>query len=334
MPDTFSVKPSIALGVVPTHIGFVGGLVPSEEGRLPREADGRIVVVAEMERICSISLVRPSCVQVSIFPGTQESEIAELISGLKGLELDVHLIMMVGGANPMNPAHEDNVIEQLLPSLLAAKRYGAVSVGSTSIEEWMNQATDVDVNAAIEQNVSLHVRAVKESGLMDSNISAWHIEFLRPGEFNTFTNLKIAWQCIRAINTELGCNYFKVLTDAAHMGDSGISIGENQKLIQEIAAADHLGIFHASAKTTRGCLSTDDGWIGATLAAAASTGKLETVFVELFDHADPALAPLRELEPGHGVDTRDGRSYTQTVADALADLARRLNNLQARELLA
>lgn len=333
MPESFCVKPDIALGVVPTHIGFVNGLVPNEKGELFREADGRIAVVAEMERLCSISRVRPSCVQVSLFPGTADSEIAEMVDGLKGLQLDVHLIMMVGGANPMDPADEDRVIAQLLPSLQAAQKYGAVSVGSTSIEEWMNGPVDMDLEAAITQNVKLHVRAVKESGLLDSSITAWHIEFLRPGEFKTFTNLKVAWECIKAINTKLGRNYFKVLLDAAHMGDSGLSIEENQKLIAEIAAADHMGLFHASAKTTRGCLSTDDGWIGATLTAAARTGKLESVFVELFNHTDPALAALRALEPGHGVDTLDGRSYTQAVADGLADVARRLNNLAARNII-
>ncbi|MFK7850283.1 MAG: hypothetical protein AB8D78_04825 [Akkermansiaceae bacterium] len=333
MSETITLKPNIALGIVPTHVGFVDGLVPSDEGKLPRASDGRIAVVAEMDKVCAISVVRPSCIQVSLFPGTADSEIEEMVTGLKGLNLDVHLIMMVGGANPMDPAAEDTVISQLLPSLKAAQKYGAVSVGSTSIEEWMNGPEDMNLDEAIAQNVKLHVRAVKEAGLLDSDISAWHVEFLRPGEFKTFTNLKVAWDCIKAINKELGRDYFKVLIDAAHMGDSGLSIEENQNLIAELAAANHMGIFHASAKTTRGCLSTDDGWIGATLAAAAKTGKLETVFVELFNHADPALEALRELEPGHGVDTLDGRTYTQAVADGLADVARRLNNLAARKML-
>jgi len=62
----------------------------------------------------------------------------------------------------------------------------------------------------------------------------------------------------------------------------------------------------------------------------ARTGELRQVFVELFDHADPALEALRALDPGHGIDTRDGRSYNQVVADGLTDIARRLNNLAAR----
>ncbi len=333
MSQPFTLKPNIALGVVPTHLGFVDALVPDSNGNFQREADGRIAIVAEMDRICSQSPVRPSCVQISLFPGTNEADIAEMMLGLKALKLDVHLIMMVGGANPMNPADEDAVISQLIGSLRAAQTYGAASVASTSIEEWMNGPKDMDLDTAIAQNVKLHIRAAKESGLLESAITSWHIEFLRPGEFKTFTNISRAWAFIKAINKELGRDYFKLLIDSAHMGDSGLSIEENQRLIGELAAANHMGIFHASAKTTRGCLSTDDGWIGATLLAAAKTGKLETVFVEAFRHDDPALQPLRDLEPGHGVDTTDGRSYTQVIIDGLVDVGHRLNNLKARGIL-
>jgi hypothetical protein len=333
MSQPFTLKTKIALGVVPTHLGFIDALVPDANGHFQREADGRIKIVAEMDRICALSLVRPTCVQISLFPGTSEGDIAEMMQGLKALKLDVHLIMMVGGANPMDPADEDAVIGQLIGSLRAAIQYGAASVASTSIEEWMNGPVDMDLDTAIAQNVKLHVRAAKESGLLDSSITSWHIEFLRPGEFKTFTNISRAWAFIKAINKELGRDYFKLLIDSAHMGDSGLSIEENQRLIGELAAADHMGIFHASAKTTRGCLSTDDGWIGATLLAAAKTGKLETVFVESFRHDDPALQPLRDLEPGHGVDTTDGRTYTQVIVDGLVDVAHRLNNLKARGIL-
>jgi hypothetical protein len=197
----------------------------------------------------------------------------------------------------------------------------------------MNGPVDIDFDAAVAQNVKVHIRAAKESGLLDSSIDSWHIEFLRPGEFKTFTNLGKAWSFVRAANQQLGRNFFKLLVDAAHCGDSGLSIPENEKLIADIAAAGDLGIFHASAKTTRGCLSTDDGWIGATLAAAAKTGSLETVFVELFHHEDVALGALREIEPGHGIDTLNGRTYTETVIDGLVDVTRRLNNLQARGFL-
>ena len=328
--------PNIRLGVVPTHLRFVGGLVPDASGQYPRDASGEIKVVAGMRELCAISPVKPSCVQISFFPGTDSAQVDELIAGLKALDLEVDFILMVGGVNPMNPADEDAVVAQLLPNLKAAIAHGARNVSSTSIEEWMSTQPRQDgaaFEAAIAQNVKVHLRAYHEAGLAGSCIENWTIEFLRPGEFKTFTNLERGWAFVSAANKALGTKFFKQLVDAAHCGDSGLSITENADLIARIAAAGELGSFHASAKTTRGCLSTDDGWIGALLTAMAKTRQLQQVFVELFDHADPALEALRNLDPGHGIDTRDGRTYNQVAADGLTDIARRLNNLAARGLL-
>lgn len=328
--------PNIHLGVVPTHLRFVGGLVPDETGKYSRDAAGVIRVVAGMQELCAISPVKFSCVQVSFFPGTDPAEINELVAGLKALGLDVDFILMVGGVNPMNPEDEDGVVEQLVPTLKAAIAHGARSVSSTSIEAWMSAEERRDgaaLEAAIVQNVKVHLRAYHEAGLAGSCVENWHIEFLRPGEFKTFTTLERGWAFVSAANKALGKIFFKQLVDAAHCGDSGLSPADNAALITRIAAAGELGIFHASAKTTRGCLSTDDGWIGTLLTAMAQTGELRQVFVELFDHADPALEVLRALDPGHGIDTRDGRSYNQVAADGLVDIARRLNNLAARGIL-
>jgi hypothetical protein len=332
-----TLVPKIHLGVVPTHLRFVGGLVPDDSGRYPRDAAGDIRVVAGMRELCAISPVKFTCVQVSFFPGTATAEIDELVAGLKALGLEVDFILMVGGVNPMNPADEDAVVAQLVPTLKAAIAHGARHVSSTSIEEWMStnesRRDGAQLEAAIAQNVKVHLRAYHAAGLAGSCIENWHIEFLRPGEFKTFTNLERGWAFVSAANKALGKKFFKLLVDAAHCGDSGLTIVDNAALIARIAAAGELGIFHASAKTTRGCLSTDDGWVGALLTAMAATGELHHVFVELFDHADPALEMLRALDPGHGIDTRDGRNYHQVVADGLADIARRLNNLAARGII-
>ncbi|MCF7674638.1 MAG: hypothetical protein K9N23_18725 [Akkermansiaceae bacterium] len=330
------LKSNIQLGVVPTHLRFVGTLVPDADGKFPRDAAGAILVVAGMRELCAISPVKFTCVQVSFFPGADPAEIDEVVAGLKALDLEVDFILMVGGVNPMNPADEDAVVAQLVPTLKAAIAHGARTVSSTSIEEWMSTDARRDgaaFEAAIAQNVKVHLRAYEEAGLADSCVESWHIEYLRPGEFKTFTSLERGWAFVSAANRALGRKFFKQLVDAAHCGDSGVSMADNAALIARIAAAGELGIFHASAKTTRGCLSTDDGWIGALLTAMAQTGELRQVFVELFDHEDPALEPLRALEPGHGIDTRDGRSYNEVVADGLAETARRLNNLAARGIL-
>lgn len=326
------LRPPVQLGVVPTHLGFAHALIP-QDGKYPRNPAGEIRIIEGLRELCRISPVRPTCVQISFFPGTEPAEIDTLVEGLGTLGLEVDFILMVGGVNPMNPADEDAVVAQLLPNLQAAVRHRARHVSSTSIEEWMSPEPRRDgaaFDAAIQQNVKVHVRAYQEAGLEGSSVQSWHIEFLRPGEFKTFTNLERGWHFVRAANAALGAKFFKQLVDAAHCGDSGLDITANAALIGQIAAAGELGIFHASAKTTRGCLSSDDGWTAALLTAMAATGELRQVFVEMFDHQDPVLEPLRRLDPGHGVDTRDGRSHHQVVADGLLDIARRLNNLTAR----
>ncbi len=336
MSAQISLKPKIQLGVVPTHIGFIAGLVPNENGKLPRAADGSLVIVSEMKNLCAISPVKMDVIQVPFFTSADSSEIEEMIAGLKTLELEVHLVLMVGGVNPMDPADEDGMVSQLVNSVQVAIKHGVRHVSSTSIEPWMSPDAPREgaaFDAAVAQNVKVHLRAYQEAGIEGSCVENWHVEFLRPGEFKTFTTLDRGWAFIKAANQALGKKFFKILVDAAHCGDSGLSISENEALITQICEAGEFGVFHASAKTTRGCLSTDDGWIGALLTAAAKAGGLKHVFVELFDHSDPALELLRNLDPGHGVDTRDGRSYAEVVADGLGDVAHRLNNLAARGLL-
>lgn len=334
MSSPILLKSPVQLGVVPTHIKFVGGLVPDAAGKFPRNAAGVLEMVATMRAICAQSPVKPSCVQIPFFASADSAEVAELTAGLRELGLEVHFIIMVGGANPMDPADEEAAVAQLVTSLKAAVAHGIRHVSSTSIEEWMSakegRRDGAAFEAAIAQNVRVHQRVYQEAGLAGSCVENWHIEFLRPGEFKTFTSVERGWAVVQAANRAVGRTFFKLLVDAAHCGDSGVSIVENADLIARLAAADELGIFHASAKTTRGCLSTDDGWIGALLTAAARTGKLKHVFVEVFHHKDPALEALRKMDPGHGIDTRDGRTYEQVVVDGLVDVAHRLNNLVAR----
>jgi len=337
MPTDITLRTNIELGVVPTHIKFVGGLVPDENGRLPREADGTLSIVAEMQRLLDLSRVKITSAQIPSFPGANADDVHELITGLQDIGLTVHLIMMVGGADPMNPADQDALVAMLTESLNAAKAHGIAHVASTSLEEWMKEGATrkegAELDAAITQLAKAHARAYKEAGVEGSSIQAWHFEFLRDTEFQTFTDLGRVRKVVQATNALLGKPFFKAMVDAAHCGDSALNIPENEALIAELGANDELGIFHASAKTTRGCLSTDDGWIGALLTASAKTGKLQQVFVELFHHEDAALEGLRQADPRHGIDTTDGRSYSQTVADGLADTARRLNNLVTRGIL-
>lgn len=334
MAITIPLKANVELGVVPTHTKFVGGIVPDENGRLPRNDAGELIVVAELAALTAASPAKIASAQVTAFPGVDDGDTGDLITGIRALGLDVHLIFMVGGADPMNPDDEDSVVEMLSAGIAVAKKYEITQVASTSIEEWMKPGatpkTGADYDAAVAQIAKVHTRVYNEAGIADSKIQHWHLEFLRGGEFQTFTDVSKAWNLAKTANAILGTKFFKVMVDAAHCGDSQLSIPENQAVIQEMAAAGEMGMFHASAKTTRGCLSTDDGWIGALLATAAETGQLEFVFVEIFHHEDPALQGLRDLDPGHGIDTTDGRTYSETVIDGVIDTTRRLNNLVAR----
>ncbi len=332
-----TLKADLELGVVPTHICFVGGLVPDDQGRLPRGSDGRLLSVAELDHLKRTAPVDITAAQVPQFPGVSDQDTQDLFGGIQDLGIRPHMIMMIAGGNPMDPADEDTVCEMLVSGLTAAQKLGVAHVSSTSIEEWMKPGartlTGDEFEAAVQQNVRLHTRAVREADALNGCIRAWHIEFLRGVEFQTFTDVGKAWQIVRRANEQLGTPFFRVLVDAAHCGDSGLSMEENARIIEEIAAADGFSMFHASAKTTRGCLSTDDGWVGNLLTVCAGTGKLETVFVELFHHQDPALEGLRQADPRHGIDTTDGRTYSEAVCDGLADVARRINNLVARGIL-
>ncbi len=326
----------IQLGILGTHLGFLDALVPDENGKLPRNADGEFVVAAGAREIIELSPVQVDLIQISSFGTTQPDEKDALIAAVRELGLEPQLVMMVGGVNPMEPDDEDEALAQLMVNLNAALRNNIVQVNSTSVETWMEgtpPANEEEFQARVTQNIKLHLRAYHEAGLADSCIRNWNIEFLRPGEFQNFTSLAKLRPILTGLNEQIGSPYFKALIDAAHCGDSGLNIPENEAIIASMGEADEIGPFHCSVPTTRGCLSSDDGWVGALLTANAKTGKLPSAFVELFRHDDPALEPLRKLEPGHGVDTTLGRTYTEVMVDGLIDTVRRLNNLKNRGML-
>ena len=331
MSQEIPLCPSISFGFVPTHVKFVGGLLPDDGGLLPRNPQGELMVVAETAAILKQSPAKPNCIQIPHFTGTSDQDVREMVTAIRAMGLEVLLVLMVGGGDPMHPGDEDAVAEALVAGLRTAAELEISEVSSTSIEQWMKPgATRLegpDFEAAIAQNVKLHLRAYQEAGLADSSVKAWHIEFLRPGEFQTFTDLGRLAKFVRAANQALGSVFFKTLVDAAHCGDSGLSMEQNIAIIQDLSSTGEFGVFHASAKTTRGCLSTDEGWIPVLLTAAAKAGGLHSVFVEMFHHQDAALEALRQLDPGHGVDTSGGRDYTRMVSDGLVDVTRRLNHL-------
>ena len=130
-------KSGIKLGVLPTHAGFVGALVP-EEGRLPRNSNGAIIVLEEIKAMVRLSPIKIDLTQVSVFPGTDLNDLDGLFQGVASLGLELQTVLMVGGVNPWNPEDEGRTVSQLIDGLKIAKQYGIKTVSSTSFEEWMS----------------------------------------------------------------------------------------------------------------------------------------------------------------------------------------------------
>jgi hypothetical protein len=326
----------IKLGILGTHLGVLEALVPSDEGLLPRDKDGEFVVVSGTKKLLELSPVKVDLIQLLSFGNTLPSEKDALITKLRELGVEPQLVMMVSGVNPMKPEDEDEAVAQLLHNINAAKRNHTTEINSTSMEPWMegtSPSDEKDFQDRVTQNIKLHFRAFQEADLANSCVKNWNLEFLRPGEFATFTSLEKIRPVLDCLNEKVGRPFFRALIDAAHCGDSGLSIAQNAQIISEMGANDQIGPFHCSAPTTRGCLSSDDGWVSALLTANAQTGKLPSAFVELFRHDDQAFAELRQLVPGHGVDTTMGRTYIEVVVDGLVDTVRRLNNLKNRGMI-
>lgn len=314
-----TTKP-IRFGVCPAHFQFATTLAPDDDGNLPRNPDGELRILASLKTFQANTPIPLSVLPIFIFSGTRENDIRELLIGIKALGLTPEVILMINGANPMVPADEDQFVAIALGILNIAKSLNIECVTSTTFEPWMDQAPEKsgeEYEAAVAQLVKGHLRIYEEANLANSSIKSWHLEFLRPVEFATFTNIRRSWDVVKRLNETTGTKFFRVLVDASHCGDSGLSVEENRSVIREIAAAGALGTFHASSKTTRGCLTSDEGWINALLDTCLETGKLETVIVEAFDHTDEALQPLRDAVEGHGVDTTKGRTYDQLIYDGL-----------------
>ena len=153
-------KSRVKIGVVPTHLMFVGALAPDESGKLPRTRSGDLKIVSGTRLLCRTSPVKLNTVQITLFPGTDAKDLQDMFKGLKALRLEVHLIMMVGGANPQ-PKDEDAVVGMLNSGLEVAKKYKVKHVSSTSFEEWLagKKLKGKAFDAAVKQVINVHAAA-------------------------------------------------------------------------------------------------------------------------------------------------------------------------------
>lgn len=67
----------VRIGVVPVHRGF-GNFFPVE-GKLPRNEKEQLIALEVMDELTEESEVKMNVVQIPVFPGTEQSEIDELI---------------------------------------------------------------------------------------------------------------------------------------------------------------------------------------------------------------------------------------------------------------
>ena len=64
-------------------------------------------MISEMANLKENSPAKIDSVQITLFPGTDAEDLDDMMNSFKELGLVVHLIMMVGGADPMNPDDEE-----------------------------------------------------------------------------------------------------------------------------------------------------------------------------------------------------------------------------------
>ena len=100
---TIRNKSKVEIGVVPTHLMFVGALAPDESGKLPRTRSGDLKIVSGMRLLCRTSPVKLNNVQVTLFPGTDAKDLDDMFKGFRALKLNVHLIMMGWRSQPAQP---------------------------------------------------------------------------------------------------------------------------------------------------------------------------------------------------------------------------------------
>ena len=133
------------------------------------------------------------------------------------------------------------MVDMLNSGLAVAKKYKVKHASSTSFEEWLSgkKLKGKAFDNAVKQVIKVHARCFKESGLAKSPIEAWHLEFLRV-EFQNFTNAAKAATVVKGINKKIKKKFFKVMIDAAHCGDSDLSMEENEKVIKDLAKNDAL----------------------------------------------------------------------------------------------
>lgn len=336
----------VQTGLVTTHLGFLT-MTGDPYGC------GRPHVVTGMERLTKLRPMPDGVIQFPVFPnmtdGSNNKAVDELVTGLKGMCKEIVPIIMFDADPHGDDGQQEQYVTTLTAGLSWAGKHGCRRACATLYEKWMSGNPRVsdsnrlkDMDNRLGKLVGAAYKKAKAAGAIPDEL---HAEGLRPGwrngvvcegEFSTYTSLDRWVLGAHAINTEIGGDkpFVLVLPDAAHIGDSRMSVAEIRNWLKRMVSDKLGGIAHASAPTTRGCLHTAKAWLKGFLELLAKEGLLHTVLTEVFYWDDALLEALRAPHIGFGKNTFNGRTPNQVVIDGMNLVDELLTEFVFQNLLA
>lgn len=320
-------KSKVKFGVVMVHRGFdAHKLTPS----------GKFDYVFALDWLIDHSPVKISTVQVPLFPdhlckgkglGTTKKLFRELRKRVKNV---VAVLMLT--TNPLDPANKAVAIETLRNGLIQAGKLGVRTCSATSFEAWLNGTVNglkplkgKKLTQAIDLLVDIHVQAIKDALADGCKVRYLDMEYLRPGEFTTFTNMNIALRVIHRINEKLQMGFCRLLDDTAHAEDSGLPLGAQDRVRNNAGFYDEHGTCHASEPTTRGAIGVSSSAVVDGIRSMAMHGELRDLLVEIFDCAGEETAPMRKYIKGYGRKTYG--NINEAMVEALILVQKTINGL-------
>ena len=320
---------SVKLGVVMVHRGF----------NAHKMNGNRFDYVVGLDWLIKHSPVEISAVQVPLFPdhlreGKGLAKTKRLFKELrKRVRYVVPVLMLT--TNPLDPKNKSEAIETLRNGLVQSGELGSEVCAATSFEAWLDGTINgikplkgKKLRKAIDLLVDIHVSAIHAAYQERCGVQRLDMEYLRPGEFITFTNMRIALRVIGEINRKLQCGFIcRLLDDTAHAKDSGLSMKDQNKVRGICSCSDnhHIGTCHASEPTTRGALGSGGSAVVQGIRSMYRHGNPRTLMVEIFDCEGEETAPMRQYIKGYGKKTY--RDINVAVVEGLILVQNTLNQL-------